>query len=141
MIRIGVLLCLVGLLPYPAYPQKSTPADVAAQVREYRTASQHHIVAELVELLPIPNVAADTPNIQRNAAKLVAMLNRRGIATQLVPIPGRGPVVFGRLDTPGATRTVLMYAHYDGQPISLWEATRREAITRGNCAGSACPLR
>jgi acetylornithine deacetylase/succinyl-diaminopimelate desuccinylase-like protein len=96
---------------------------VVGQVRAYRQANQHHIVRELTELLSIPNVASDTPNIQRNATKLVEMLERRGIQTQLLPIPGRGPVVFGRLDTPSATRTVIFYAHYDGQPVNASEWT------------------
>jgi len=32
-------------------------------------------------------------------------------------VPGGPPVVFGELTTPGATRTLIFYAHYDGQPL------------------------
>jgi len=70
-------------------------------------ANEHRIVHELTDLLAIPNIASDTANIQRNAAKLVEMLERRGIETRLLPIPGRGLVVLGRLNTLGATRTVI----------------------------------
>ena len=56
-------------------------------------------------------------NIQKNAAHLVEMLEARGIETHLLPISGRGPVVFGKLMTPEAKRTVIFYAHYDGQPV------------------------
>src|SRR5213596_867406 len=35
----------------------------------------------------------------------------------LLPISGRGPVVFGKLLSPEAKRTVIFYAHYDGQPV------------------------
>jgi acetylornithine deacetylase/succinyl-diaminopimelate desuccinylase-like protein len=45
------------------------------------------------------------------------MLEARGIETHLLPITGRGPVVFGKLLTPEAKRTVIFYAHYDGQPV------------------------
>jgi acetylornithine deacetylase/succinyl-diaminopimelate desuccinylase-like protein len=45
------------------------------------------------------------------------MLEARGIETHLLSIEGRGPVVFGKLETPGAKRTVIFYAHYDGQPV------------------------
>jgi len=97
---------------------KLTPAaQVVQAVREYRKANEDRIVRELREFLAIPNVASDTANIQKNAARLVEMLEARGIESHLLPIAGRGPVVFGKLETPGATRTVIFYAHYDGQPV------------------------
>jgi len=106
--------------PYPAHAQKSTPlpaAQVVQEVRSYRMDNEDRIVRELTEFLAIPNVASDTPNIQKNAAHLVEMLEARGIETHLLPITGRGPVVYGKLTAPDATRTVIFYAHYDGQPV------------------------
>jgi acetylornithine deacetylase/succinyl-diaminopimelate desuccinylase-like protein len=117
--KIAVTL-LIALLAYPALAQKPaspTPAWVAQEVRDYRMANEDRIVRELSEFLSIPNIASDTPNIQRNAAHLVEMLEARGIETHLLPIAGRGPVVFGKLISPEAKRTVIFYAHYDGQPV------------------------
>ena len=79
--------------------------------------NEDRIIRELSEFLSIPNIASDTPNIQKNAAHLIEMLEARGIETHLLPISGRGPVVFGKLITPEAKRTVTFYAHYDGQPV------------------------
>src|SRR5213079_979273 len=93
------------------------PAQVAQEIREYRMDNEERIVRELTEFLAIPNIASDTPNIQKNAAHLVEMLEARGIETHLLPITGRGPVVFGKLISPEAKRTVIFYAHYDGQPV------------------------
>ena len=45
------------------------------------------------------------------------MLEKRGVTPKLVSIPGSNPVVFGEIRTPGATRTLVFYAHYDGQPL------------------------
>jgi acetylornithine deacetylase/succinyl-diaminopimelate desuccinylase-like protein len=115
-----VVALLIALLPYPAFAQKSTapsPAQVAQEVRDYRMDNEDRIIRELSEFLSIPNIASDTPNIQKNAAHLVEMLEARGIETHLLPISGRGPVVFGKLITPEAKRTVIFYAHYDGQPV------------------------
>jgi len=115
-----VVTLLITLLPYPALAQKSTPpvpAQVAQEVRDYRMDNEDRIIRELSEFLSIPNIANDTPNIQKNAAHLVEMLEARGIETHLLPISGRGPVVFGKLITPEAKRTVTFYAHYDGQPV------------------------
>src|SRR5439155_2609796 len=58
-----------------------------------------------------------TENIQKNAARLVEMLEARGVETHLLAIAGRGPVVYGKLISPAAKRTVIFYAHYDGQPV------------------------
>jgi acetylornithine deacetylase/succinyl-diaminopimelate desuccinylase-like protein len=118
--RNSVVALLIALLPHPALAQKSAPAapaQVAQQVREFRMDNEDRILRELMEFLAIPNIASDTPNIQKNAARLVEMLEARGIETHLLPISGRGPVVFGKLTTPEAKRTVIFYAHYDGQPV------------------------
>src|SRR5271169_3399439 len=96
---------------------------------------EDRIVRELAEFLSIPNVASDTPNIQKNAAHLVEMLEARGIETHLLPITGRGPVVFGKKIVPEATRTVIFYAHYDGQPVdpAAWtDGTPFEPVLRSN---------
>jgi acetylornithine deacetylase/succinyl-diaminopimelate desuccinylase-like protein len=117
--RIAVSL-FIYILPSLALAQKPAalpPAQVAQEVRDYRLDNEDRIVRELVEFLSIPNVASDTPNIQKNAARLVEMLEARGIETHLLPIGGRGPVVFGKLTAPDARRTVIFYAHYDGQPV------------------------
>jgi len=98
-------------------PAAISPAQVVQEVRDYRMDNEDRIVRELAEFLSIPNVASDTANIQKNAAHLVEMLEARGIETHLLPIAGRGPVVFGKLISPEATRTVIFYAHYDGQPV------------------------
>src|SRR5271167_1405751 len=61
------------------------------------------------------------------------MLEARGIEAHLLPITGRGPVVFGKLMAPAATRTVIFYAHYDGQPVdpAAWtDGTPFEPVLR-----------
>jgi acetylornithine deacetylase/succinyl-diaminopimelate desuccinylase-like protein len=98
-------------------PVAISSAQVVQEVRDYRMDNEDRIVRELAEFLSIPNVASDTANIQKNAERLVEMLEARGIETHLLPITGRGPVVFGKLIAPEATRTVIFYAHYDGQPV------------------------
>src|SRR6516165_2462243 len=110
----------VLLLPCRACGHKAaspTPAQVVEAVREYRMENENRIVRELSEFLAIPNIASDTVNIQKNASHLVEMLEARGIETHLLPVSGGGPVVFGKLTTPEAKRTLIFYAHYDGQPV------------------------
>ncbi len=103
--------------PAPERPHPLKPDQVAQEVRDYRMNNEDRIIRELSEFLAIPNIASDTANIQRNAAHLVEMLEARGIEAHLLPITGRGPVVFGKLTAPNAQHTVIFYAHYDGQPV------------------------
>jgi len=119
-LRNMVVVLSIGLFSCAAFAQKATPpspAQVVQEIRDYRMDNEDRIIRELSEFLAIPNIASDTPNIQKNAARLVEMLEARGIETHLLPISGRGPVVFGKLISAEAKRTVIFYAHYDGQPV------------------------
>lgn len=91
-------------------------AAQSTDVRAYRQAHETDIINEFSELLSIPNVASDSVNIRRNATAIIEMMKRRGITTRL--LEGKGPpAVFGEIKTPGAIRTIAIYAHYDGQPV------------------------
>src|SRR5579859_3544847 len=94
---------------------QTNPAALAA--RQWRQQHERQIVDEFVTLLSIPNIASDRDNIRRNAATIVQMMEKRGIPAKQVSVPGSNPVVFGEIRTSGATRTLVFYAHYDGQPL------------------------
>jgi acetylornithine deacetylase/succinyl-diaminopimelate desuccinylase-like protein len=113
VIRCVIVLVLV-VVPSLADAQANAAAQAA---RGWRQQRERAIVDEFVTLLAIPNIASDRPNIQRNAAAIIAMLEKRGVAAKQVSVPGGNPVVFGEIRTPGATRTIGFYAHYDGQPL------------------------
>src|SRR6478609_7041132 len=106
-------LLLLMLVPSVFFAQ--TPQD---KVRAYRRANEHKIVSEFVSLLAIPNVAADTPNIRKNAELIVEMMKQRGLNPRLLEAqtPNVPPLVYGEWKTPGASQTLILYAHYDGQP-------------------------
>ncbi len=109
---------VIALLLAVAIAHAQTPANPASQAaRQWRQQHERAIMDEFVALLAIPNIAADRANIQRNAETIARMMEKRGIASKLVSVPGGNPVVFGEIKTPGATRTIVFYAHYDGQPL------------------------
>src|SRR5580765_6518204 len=109
-----VSLATVVLIPAVAGAQDNASARTA---RQWRQQHEKAIVDEFVALLSIPNVSRDRANIQKNAEFIAAMMQKRGIASRLVTAEGANPVVFGELKAPGATRTIVFYAHYDGQPL------------------------
>ena len=113
---------LLLLLPISVFAQ--TTQD---KVREFRRANEHQILHEFTALLSIPNVASDTENIRKNAALIVEMMKQRGLNPRLLEgaTPETPPAVYGEWKAPGAQRTILVYAHYDGQPTDpkQWTGT------------------
>ncbi len=87
-------------------------------VRLWRKTHEKAIVADFVALLSMPNVATNVTDVEKNAAYIESQLKARGFQTrQLRAEPGTPPSVFAQMKIPGAKRTVIFYAHYDGQPI------------------------
>jgi len=111
---LGTSLLVFLLLPAIAAAQTNPAAQAA---RQWRQQHERAIVSELVTLLAIPDVSTDKPNIQRNAELIAKMVEARGLTAKLVSVPGGNPVVVTQIRTAGATRTIGLYAHYDGQPL------------------------
>jgi acetylornithine deacetylase/succinyl-diaminopimelate desuccinylase-like protein len=113
--RLRSLLCLAILAaPLPAQSLRD-------QVRTWREAREPEIIREFNGLLSIPNVASDTASLARNARQIVAMLAQRGVSARLLDNGSAPAVVYGELKSAGATRTIVLYAHYDGQPVDAKE--------------------
>ena len=106
---------LLLLIVLPFYLSAQTTQE---KVREFRRVNEHQILKEFTTLLSIRNVASDTENIRKNAALIVEMMKQRGLNPRLLEgaTPDTPPAVYGELKVPGAQRTILVYAHYDGQP-------------------------
>jgi acetylornithine deacetylase/succinyl-diaminopimelate desuccinylase-like protein len=114
--RTAVALSLAGLCG--AMPVAQGGAQSGAQVaRAYREAHEPAILRDFAELLTYPNRAADRDDIERAAAYIRDELREAGVAAELLQIDDVPPIVFGELRVPGATRTLGIYVHYDGQAV------------------------
>lgn len=111
-------LALTSVLAARSVAGQPTGARARESARAYRSHNEAAILREFATLLAVPNLASDSTNIRRNADLLVAMLQKRGFrnARQLT-VAGAPPAVYGELPATGATRTLVLYAHYDGQPL------------------------
>ena len=112
------------------------PSLVVKQTRDWREKHEREILAEFSDLLAIPNLANDTPNIHRNADAIRALFEKRGLTTQLLTHEGAPPIVVADLIAPEAKRTIAFYAHYDGQPVdpARWKSDPWNPVMR-NQAG------
>ncbi len=121
----GRLMIVIGLAILPQSIQAQSD-PVRTQIHEYRDNRARDTIQLLRTFMQLPNVSADREDVQKNAEFLVQQFSRRGAEMQLLPVPGGNPVVYGEIMTPGAERTVLIYAHFDGQPVnaSRWVTTR-----------------
>jgi acetylornithine deacetylase/succinyl-diaminopimelate desuccinylase-like protein len=111
MLRLSALLLLA------ASCAAQTPAQIRDAVRTYRQAHEAQVLRDFAALLDVPNVATDRSNIALNATRIADLLRARDVSVRLLPVTGAPPIVFGELTAPGARRTLIFYAHYDGQPV------------------------
>jgi len=91
------------------------------RISEHIRKNDHGILREFMQFLAIPNVAADTAGLQQTASFIMDLMRRNGIQqVQTLPAktPGVPPAVYGEVLVPGATQTIVFYAHYDGQPVN-----------------------
>ncbi len=104
----------VSIVAYVAFSQNALAGSLSADVA--RQAQQNW--PEFLDLLAIPNVADQPADIQRNATFLEQAFAKRGFKVRRLDNPAKRPAVFAELAGPGPqARTVLLYAHFDGQPV------------------------
>jgi acetylornithine deacetylase/succinyl-diaminopimelate desuccinylase-like protein len=109
---------LLALLTLLAASSAAAGPALHDGVRVWRKAHEPAIVREFVTFLSMPNVATDVRDVDRNARYIEEQLQARGFATQLLTAAPDTPAsVFAERKVPGAKRTVIFYAHYDGQPV------------------------
>ena len=117
----------------------SAPGDpLKHDVDGWRAAHETQIITQFDHLVRFPSVAANPSGVAAAAAYLKQQLEDRGFDASLLTVPGAPPVVFGSLATPGAARTVVFYAHYDGQPVTpaQWATPPFEPVVRSAPLGS-----
>ena len=92
--------------------------DNLQKITNFRKANEQEIIGEYLKLVAIPDETNDSVNIRVNASYVKDMLVKRGVKAELWSTAASNPVVFGEVNVPGATKTIIFYAHYDGQPVN-----------------------
>ena len=125
----GVLLG-IGVL------QAQAPTGVRGAVSAWVRGHQAAIVGELVDLLAIPNVAADRANIRRNAEHLRGRLTARGFTAEILETAGN-PLVYGELRRARRARDRCSSTPTTTASRSTREGWKQPIRSRRCCAPSA----
>jgi len=106
------------------------------QVSEYIQANKDRFIEELIELLKIPSVSADSNykgNVMDAAEVVRKSLEKAGAdKTELCQTAGF-PVVYAEKMIDASKPTILVYGHYDVQPadpLELWDSPPFEPVIK-----------
>ena len=98
--------------------QNESTLEIMDAINSFRAEREKRIVQDFAELLSFPNVATNLDDMTANANHIMGLLDERGFGTQVLQ-SGGAPYVYAELLTPGAEETLLIYAHFDGQPVQV----------------------
>lgn len=115
------LLCLLfaSLSSHVAHAQKPLPQKQLEQLADKHARASFPM---LNELLRLPNDAHFPKDIEKNVAWTEKAFQQRGFTTKRLETATL-PLLLAERPSKGATKTVLMYFHIDGQPVQadLWD--------------------
>ena len=101
------------------YNASAQNADIL-KVRAYREQHENAWIKEYLSFLSMPNIPSVPADIRLNAARIMEMMKERSIQNIQLLYPttkDAAPAVYGEVLVPGASQTIIFYAHYDGQPV------------------------
>lgn len=112
-ISLGLIsLFMSGISPIHA-AEKLQGAQIA---NDYRKANEVKLLNDFKDLLSMPNISSSKKDMMKNANWITKYLQKRNFTTEIWTA-GRAPYVFAERKVKGAKKTVLIYAHFDGQPV------------------------
>ncbi len=105
-------------------------------IQPYIAQNKERFISELIELLRIPSVSADSKykaDVVRTAEYVKKALEAAGAdKVEICPTPGH-PIVYGEKIIDSKLPTVLVYGHYDVQPpdpLDLWDSPPFEPVMK-----------
>jgi acetylornithine deacetylase/succinyl-diaminopimelate desuccinylase-like protein len=96
-------------------------------MEQWLAKNRDRLRADYFDFLRFRSISADPScraEVERCAQWVAAYLDRSGVPSELLRMEGGHPVVFGKRDG-GRKPTLLIYGHYDVQPVDpleLWES-------------------
>ncbi|MDQ0338128.1 acetylornithine deacetylase/succinyl-diaminopimelate desuccinylase-like protein [Caldalkalibacillus uzonensis] len=107
--------------------------QLVATLERYVEERKDSFIASLQQFLRHKSISAQNIGMEECALFLSDTMKSLGIETKILRREGAFPVVYGELKNPSATKTLLIYGHYDVQPpepIELWDSDPFEPVIR-----------
>ncbi|MBW1699972.1 MAG: M20/M25/M40 family metallo-hydrolase [Deltaproteobacteria bacterium] len=94
------------------------------QIYSYIDEHSQRFIDELATFVKQPSISSQGVGIEDCAALLTRMMEAVGIRYEIMPMGGdtNPPLIYGELMAPAASKTLLIYGHYDVQPPEPLEA-------------------
>jgi acetylornithine deacetylase/succinyl-diaminopimelate desuccinylase-like protein len=112
-------------------------ADQRENALQYAHNNKENFLSALKEILAFPSISTEKehlPDIQRTAEWLAAQLRSLGMQKVKLFPTTQAPIVYGECLEASGAPTVLIYGHYDVQPVDpldLWKSGPFEPIIIG----------
>ncbi len=90
-------------------------------IKNYNDQHRIEMLKEFMDFSSIPNTMNDRSDLLKNADFIMQLMNKSGIQNvQLLNAksPKSIPAIYGEVLVPNAKKTIIFYAHYDGQPVN-----------------------
>ena len=107
-----------------------------SNIKEYINNNKQRFIQELLELLKIPSISADSAyknDVLNTAQAVKTSLEQAGCDTVEICETQGYPIVYGEKTIDKNLPTVLVYGHYDVQPpdpINLWDSPPFEPVIK-----------
>jgi acetylornithine deacetylase/succinyl-diaminopimelate desuccinylase-like protein len=92
---------------------------------DYVTRNKNRFLQDFRTLLKQPSISAQKIGIDDCAKMVRKQMEGAGISAKILPEKNGNPVVFGEVKSQSASKTLLLYGHYDVQPpepLEKWES-------------------
>jgi acetylornithine deacetylase/succinyl-diaminopimelate desuccinylase-like protein len=138
---MGLSLCAFNNITAQMLNSKKTNLETAkssiVSYEKYIDENNDQHLKEFLELVSIPSISsipANKPDIAKTAAWIVNKLNSIGISNAKQLSTDGNPVVYANWDKAPGKPTVLIYGHYDVQPVneSEWDNPPFSPVIKNN---------
>lgn len=121
--KLSLLLIIISnlILGSDAAAQKKASAKPIVSYEKYIDEKADAHLQEFLELVAIPSISSipsHQADVERAANWIVKKMKAIGLTTAQTMPTGGGPVVYGSWEGAPGKPTVLVYAHYDVQPVN-----------------------